>query len=165
MYKKGFTLIELLVVIAIIGILSSIVVAGLSGAKASGRDAKRISDIKNLQLSLALYYNDNTKYPSPLSLLVSGDYISTLPKDPSTGADYFYRVYGTGANCSGASTPAIKYHLLTGLETASMPDDDINSITGYTLCSSNPSNPPEYTGSAVDCENTDTDERCYGVTN
>ena len=51
--RKGFTLIELLVVIAIIGILASIVMVSLSGARAKGRDARRQSDIKNIQLALA----------------------------------------------------------------------------------------------------------------
>ena len=48
--KKGFTLIELLVVIAIIGLLSSIAVVSLNGARAKARDAKRVSDVKQLSL-------------------------------------------------------------------------------------------------------------------
>ena len=46
--KKGFTLIELLVVIAIIGLLSSIAVVSLNGARAKARDAKRVSDVKQI---------------------------------------------------------------------------------------------------------------------
>ncbi|MCF7795467.1 type II secretion system GspH family protein, partial [Patescibacteria group bacterium] len=38
--KKGFTLIELLVVISIIGLLSTISVVALNGARKKGRDAK-----------------------------------------------------------------------------------------------------------------------------
>ena len=57
--SKGFTLIELLVVIAIIGILASIITGSLASARARGRDAKRVADIKNIELALKLYYADN----------------------------------------------------------------------------------------------------------
>lgn len=46
--KKGFTLIELLVVIAIIGLLSTMAVVSLNSARAKSRDAKRVSDIKQI---------------------------------------------------------------------------------------------------------------------
>nr|AQQ75000.1 hypothetical protein [uncultured bacterium] len=62
--SRGFTLIELLVVIAIIGILSSVVLASLNSARQKGRDARRISDIKQLQLALELYYDANQSYPA-----------------------------------------------------------------------------------------------------
>ena len=62
--RKGFTLIELLVVIAIIGILSSVVLASLSTARQKSRDAKRISDIGQVQLALELYFDKVQSYPS-----------------------------------------------------------------------------------------------------
>lgn len=62
--QKGFTLIELLVVIAIIGILSSVVLASLSTARQKSRDAKRISDIGQVQLALELYFDRTQSYPS-----------------------------------------------------------------------------------------------------
>ncbi len=46
--KKGFTLIELLVVIAIIGLLSTMAVISLNSARMKARDAKRVSDIKQI---------------------------------------------------------------------------------------------------------------------
>jgi len=46
--SKGFTLIELLVVIAIIGLLSTLAAVSLNSARAKARDAKRVSDVKQL---------------------------------------------------------------------------------------------------------------------
>ena len=56
--QKGFTLVELLVVIAIIGLLSTIAFISLNRARAKARDSKRISDVRQLQSALELYYND-----------------------------------------------------------------------------------------------------------
>ncbi|MCF7833652.1 MAG: prepilin-type N-terminal cleavage/methylation domain-containing protein [Candidatus Pacebacteria bacterium] len=62
-HSKGFTLIELLVVVAIIGILSSVVLASLNSARAKARDARRLSDVTQIQKALELYFNENGKYP------------------------------------------------------------------------------------------------------
>jgi len=59
---KGFTLIELMVVISIIGLLSSIILVSLNTARAKARDAKRISDLHNIQLALELYYDKYSTY-------------------------------------------------------------------------------------------------------
>ena len=113
-YKRGFTLIELLVVIAIIGILSSIVLASLNSARKKGRDARRISDVKQIQLALELYYDAHSNYPTSAqyaSNLVSEGFISTVPTDPSTLLGYAYEGIGAGTTCSS-------YHLGAKLETA-----------------------------------------------
>jgi len=62
--KKGFTLIELLVVIAIIGILASIVLVSLSGAKARAKDARIQSDMNQIRSTAEMFYNTNNNYTS-----------------------------------------------------------------------------------------------------
>jgi len=52
--KKGFTLIELLVVIAIIGLLSTLAVVSLNSAREKARDARRLSDVKQLSTILEM---------------------------------------------------------------------------------------------------------------
>ncbi|MCK9244997.1 MAG: prepilin-type N-terminal cleavage/methylation domain-containing protein [Candidatus Marinimicrobia bacterium] len=64
---KAFTLIELLVVIAIIGILTALAVVSLQNLRRSARDAKRVADVKQLQIALELYYQDNNTYPATLN--------------------------------------------------------------------------------------------------
>jgi len=60
--NRGFTLIELLVVIAIIGVISTIVLANLSSARAKGYDAGVRQDLTNLRTKMELYYSINGKY-------------------------------------------------------------------------------------------------------
>lgn len=102
--SRGFTLIELLVVIAIIGLLASVVVASLGTARAKGRDARRLTDMRQLVNALELYASDNQHYPTStwldinacdggyadLSTVLTSTYISTVPKDPQ-----FCQWYGT----------------------------------------------------------------------
>ena len=88
-WQKGFTLIELLVVVAIIGLLSSVVLASLNTARSKARDARRLSDIKQLQIAIEMYYDSNGFYPggvgngqlSALNVLVP-NYISKVSNDP-----------------------------------------------------------------------------------
>lgn len=95
---KGFTLIELLVVIAIIGILSSVVLASLNSARLKARDARRVSDMKQLQLALEMYYDDNSAYPVYATYaalttgadLVTDGYLAAMPSDPLSTQAYGY---------------------------------------------------------------------------
>jgi len=104
--NKGFTLIELLIVIAIIGLLASIVLVGLSGFRARGRDARRIADIREVQNGLELYYTKNNNYPAisgadtwaslKTSLTGAGIGITTIPNDPLYPVDAYQ--YGLSGN-------------------------------------------------------------------
>ncbi|HEY4495789.1 MAG TPA: type II secretion system protein [Candidatus Paceibacterota bacterium] len=129
MKKNGFTLMELLVVIAIIGILSSIVIASMTSARQKARDTKRISDIKQLQLALALFADANSNhYPATLSTCaqttcLASTYIPAIPTPP-TGGSYSYAALG--------SSSCTSYHLGALLEVAGssvlLDDSDADAV-------------------------------------
>lgn len=121
---SGFTLIELLVVIAIIGILSSVVLASLNGARESSRDARRQTDLSQLRTALALYRDQQGNYPADLDELASSSALTQLPTDPSDDSLYGYTTSTAGAG---------DFCLAAELEsTSSMPDDNDTDCQGLT---------------------------------
>lgn len=147
--KFGFTLIELLVVIAIIGILASIVLASLNTARVKARDSRRIADLKQIQLALALYADSSTgagnypdatatcNYPTTIRGLEALDptYIAQVPRDPqtqsgSTGGCYLY-----ASGVAGGTTPNANYHISATLE-----DTDNAALGGDRDCDSSTTN-------------------------
>lgn len=158
--QKAFTLIELLVVIAIIGILSSVVLASLNTARAKGRDARRVSDIKQIQLALELYADQNLgRYPTALSS-VAPTYISTLPKDPSTNNDYFYAALGSLASCTG-------YHIGGLLEQSNPVLTGDRDAAAGTACTGSANDFGGFSSLCTTASNVtvDANDRCFDVVN
>ena len=111
-YKKGFSLIELMVVIAIIAILTAIITSNFTQSKAKARDAKRVSDIAQLQLSLALFFDRCNRYPESdgttaittdltdtdhcPSGITLGTYMSVIPTPPPGSTISYYKYVSSG---------------------------------------------------------------------
>lgn len=103
--KKGFTLVELMVVVAIIVILTGIITTNFAQSKAKARDAKKISDVAQIQLALELFFDRCNAYPRALDIseecpinssVLFGNYISKIPT-PNNTDQYDYAVNtGTG---------------------------------------------------------------------
>lgn len=122
-YKRtGFTLLELLTVIAIMGLLSSAVFVGVSRQIKKVHDAKRKTDVHELQVALESYFVDSQKYPASLPAtgqpLASADgqtiYLNKMPADPLTRDPYLYTYWATPA-----ATPATYIICAYRLETES----------------------------------------------
>jgi len=122
--NRGFTLLEMLTVIVIIGLLSTIGYVSYESVKVRARDTKRVSDAKQLQTALELYFEGNSSYPSDGTPGDNGQllgfeetrrfsdagfapsqqgtvYMMNVPKNPMPGGtDYVYRsLYMNGQNC------------------------------------------------------------------
>ncbi|QQG46145.1 MAG: prepilin-type N-terminal cleavage/methylation domain-containing protein [Candidatus Niyogibacteria bacterium] len=123
--RGGFTLIELLVVIAIIGVLASVVLASLNSARRKSRDARRVADVKQMQLALELYFDTEGEYPDATSKLAP-DYIPAVPTDPVGQVAYPYNAYtattiSAGNDCDEATETCLYYHVGTNLEESTNP--------------------------------------------
>ena len=135
--SKGFTLLELLVVIGIIGLLASILVVNLTGARRRARDTKRVADVRVLQTAAEDYYGKNGKYPTTIGDLVTGTQIPIWPLDPLAPSGTICT--GNSDNCywyayfDVSGTPQ-SYHIGASFEDSGSPllnqDRDCNSTNG-----------------------------------
>lgn len=145
MKSRGFTLIELLVVIAIIGLLATLGVVSLDSAMKKARDARRLSDISQIQKALEIYKDTYGQYPGNTDDDYGGwdignktytPFITDLqtsgimPKVPmdSIGTNmvnaYFYYRYPAGTGGCDTSRGAFYVLVLRNLETRSSMSPD-----------------------------------------
>lgn len=155
--KKGFTLIELLVVIAIIGILASIVLASLNSARIKSRDARRVADIKQIQLALELYFDANGSYPTATSALAP-TFMPTVPKDPA-GANpaYGYQAITSQSALTACTASCLFYHLSGNIEEDTNPalDSDGDRASAAPFATGTTESP---------CGTANAIDKCYDVT-
>jgi type II secretory pathway pseudopilin PulG len=103
---SAFTLVDLLIAVGIIGVLGSLVLAGLSRGRMMARSTLCLANLRNLSLGLTQYAADNAnRYPDPKSVGSSWEslivpylnqpMVFACPSDdevfPSLGSSYDWR--------------------------------------------------------------------------
>lgn len=113
--KSGFTLLELMIIIIILGVLAALVSGNFITSLKKGRDARRKTDLNQVQKALEMFYEDKKMYPDPdgfsgstskfceTSACAASEkvYMFRIPIDPSSGTYTFtidasrqsYRLY------------------------------------------------------------------------
>ncbi|GGN61229.1 pilus assembly protein PilA [Actinoplanes lobatus] len=76
---EGFTLIELLIVVVVIGVLSGIIVFGVSAFKDEGKKATCQSNQKTVEVAVQAYYAKNGSYTASLAELKSKGFLKSEP--------------------------------------------------------------------------------------
>lgn len=154
--RKGFTLIELIVVMAIIATLLGIGFSSYTNSISKAHDAKRKSDLKQIQLALEKYKEVNGNYPrggwyastdpgTPWIPDLTSEYIKELPDDPknilgtaggdpSATGNYVYAYYSvTNQTLCNTLKEGEYYILATRLENLS--DQDAGPTMLTSVCS------------------------------
>ena len=93
--NKGFTLIELIVVIGILSILAAglLMILNPFNQFQKATDARRKSDLAQIQRALEVYYQDHGQYPSNTS--------AYQMSDPTLGTINWGQKWCTNSSCSG----------------------------------------------------------------
>lgn len=167
MNSRGFTLIEMIVVTAILAVLAAILLAILDPISQikKANDARRKSNLAQIQRALEAYYQDQGKYPA-----VSADYrivgasgtiawgqqwspyMNIVPADPTSPKRYYRYTVNNTINGTGQA-----YRLYANLERGGKDPQACN--TAGTACTS----VPQEGGVPVKCGSGANDHCNFGV--
>jgi len=143
-FQSGFTLLELVVSIGVLAILAIFAIASLNPLDQfkKARDSQRKSDLAQIQRALESFYQDNGKYPNNSSTFQIEDvnnnpliwggssgwlpYMTLLPKDPDSLANYVYYSLLNGQ----------EYRLYAYIERG--PEDPQTCMSSVLNCHNNP---------------------------
>jgi prepilin-type N-terminal cleavage/methylation domain-containing protein len=106
--KKGFTLIELMVVVAIIGVLAGMVLVSMTGTRSKARDARRLSDFREIGAAQEAAMNDSSAYSTSagqtyipaIKNSIGYQYLARMD-DPVNNSIYEYIWIGNNVACGG----------------------------------------------------------------
>lgn len=161
--QNGFTLVELLIVIGVLSIIVSAVLLILNPFTQvqKGNDARRKSDLSQIQKALETYYQDSGRYPAhsstPAYRIIRLDgstanwgesfspYMTTLPKDPKGNYKYTYFASSNGqsfwlyASLERPSDPQTcgGGNPCASLTSNGVPDSSCGGICNYAITSPN----------------------------
>ena len=121
-------------VISIIGFLATAAMLAFNIARVKARDARRLADMKQIQLALDLYYDNHNRFPSVsgesccggfdqgpcgadpfIGALESEELMGAVPTDPSGGSGtgcYGYNYYRYGAGSYGCDSSLGAFYVL-----------------------------------------------------
>jgi len=168
--SSGVTLVELMVVVGILSFLALMAILYLRSQTYKGKDARRKSDLHEIQVAVEEYEKDNNCYPLPN--LVACDpgtglrpYIPQVPCDPESDASYYYdhednacpswyRVYTTLGNekdedIVGSIGLMGDYNFYISSPNAPTPDSHV-PISDFYGCISGVCTPIDYFGARCD---------------
>ena len=124
-------MVELLVVIAIIGVLATMLLLQLGGARGKSRDAKRITDTAQLKTAIEQYFDDNGGTYPALSIYDASNPLDPYIKMPTDPLDQAQYGYSTAPAVGGK---LLKYQVWAELEVGNpglKTDHDITTV-GWT---------------------------------
>jgi prepilin-type N-terminal cleavage/methylation domain-containing protein len=164
--NEGFTLIELLVVVAILGILSSIILVGLTRAKSLAAFARTQLEFKSLVTAIELYTSDrngvfpadvNRGLPPGLEAYLSG---GNWPNAPWPGSVYDWENWIDPATGLRILQISVRFCPTGRPDLCRFPDEpwavgfDINSAVYYCIegaCRPHINEPMDHPGYCVNC--------------
>lgn len=130
------------------------------GTTMKSRDARRIADIKQLELALEKYFDANDGiYPAALSGLAP-TFIPIIPIDPLTASAYKYCSFGTDG-FNGTNSSKSDFHIGATLEDASNAALAMDGDVATDRCTTG-----SFNGNAVACTGAfaATPDSCYDIT-
>lgn len=109
---RGFTLVELMISMSIIAILSVVLSVSFSRAQKSGRDQRRIEDLKAIQSAAEQYYMLSGSYPATATSWSVGTQVvlQKFPVGPKNDIyTYFYSAAKNGFCACSVNMESGKY--------------------------------------------------------